>query len=198
MAAGIDPKVRPFHAATASFADGTDTPRHYLERCIAVIDSHEGTIGAFVATNLDGARAAADEATARWKAGNPLSPIDGMPIGVKDVMETRYASFTPGMSMEEAGTIIGRNDCTGGPVLDQDGELVGFLSERDCLRMAMESRYHNFHGGHVESFMRQKVYTVPSDMGLFDVVNHFIDQWFHAYPVVDNGQVVGVVTRKQY
>ena len=59
MASGIDPKLRPFHSATAAFADGSDTPRDYLERCIAAIDAHEGIIGAFVATNLDGARAAA-------------------------------------------------------------------------------------------------------------------------------------------
>jgi Asp-tRNA(Asn)/Glu-tRNA(Gln) amidotransferase A subunit family amidase len=35
-----------------------------------------------------GARAAADQSTERWRAGKPLSPIDGMPIGIKDIMET--------------------------------------------------------------------------------------------------------------
>ena len=122
MAAGIDPKVRPFHAATASFADGTDTPRDYLERCIAVIDAHEGTIGAFVATNLDGARAAADEATARWKAGNPLSPIDGMPIGVKDVMETADMVTEQGSPLFE-GWKMGR-DCAAVVALREAGAVV--------------------------------------------------------------------------
>src|SRR5262249_38476484 len=38
--------------------------------------------------NLAGARAAADQSTARWRTGQPRSPIDGMPIGIKDIIET--------------------------------------------------------------------------------------------------------------
>ena len=45
-------------------------------------------IGAFVNLNLAGARAAADRATARWRDGRPLSKIDGMPVGIKDIIET--------------------------------------------------------------------------------------------------------------
>jgi len=122
MAAGIDPKVCPFHTATASFADGSDTPRDYLERCIEVIDAHEGTIGAFVATNLDGARAAADEATARWKAGTPLSPIDGMPIGVKDIMETADMVTEQGSPLFE-GWRMGR-DCAAVAALREAGAVI--------------------------------------------------------------------------
>ena len=49
----------------------------------------EPQIGAFVhAQSRRGARAAADAATARWRAGKPLSPIDGMPVGIKDIIET--------------------------------------------------------------------------------------------------------------
>ncbi|NKB22510.1 MAG: amidase [Alphaproteobacteria bacterium] len=122
MAAGIDPKVRPFHSATAAFADGSDTPSAYLERCIEVIDAHDGTIGAFVATNFDGARAAADEATARWKSGNPLSPIDGMPIGVKDVMETADMVTEQGSPLF-LGWKMGR-DCAAVAALREAGAVV--------------------------------------------------------------------------
>ena len=38
--------------------------------------------------NKDGAIAAADASTARWRDGKPLSPIDGMPIAIKDIIET--------------------------------------------------------------------------------------------------------------
>ena len=87
-----------------------------------MIDAHEGTIGAFVATNLDGARAAADEATARWKAGNPLSPIDGMPIGVKDVMETADMVTEQGSPLFE-GWKMGR-DCAAVVALREAGAVV--------------------------------------------------------------------------
>ena len=82
------PEPRSYFAATASFATGEDSPREFLERCIAQIEADDGEVGAFVAVNADAARAAADEASARWKDGRPLSAIDGMPVGIKDIMET--------------------------------------------------------------------------------------------------------------
>jgi len=83
-----NPTRRPFIAATAEFAAGRDTPRDYLERCLAAIEALEPKIRAFVNLNPWGARAAADGASQRWKAGKPLSPIDGMPVGIKDIIET--------------------------------------------------------------------------------------------------------------
>ena len=80
--------TKPYLAATARFASGADTPRDFLERCLAELAALEPKIGAFVHLNLEGARVAADQSTARWRDGKPLSPIDGMPIGIKDIIET--------------------------------------------------------------------------------------------------------------
>ena len=82
-------KPLTFHDAVAAFREGSDTPRAYLERCLAVIEAREPVIKAFVARNDDAARAASDASTARYKAGRALSSIDGMPIGIKDLLETR-------------------------------------------------------------------------------------------------------------
>jgi Asp-tRNA(Asn)/Glu-tRNA(Gln) amidotransferase A subunit family amidase len=82
------PQAKPFLAAAAQFAHGHDTPRAYLERCLDALAVWEPRIGAFVHTNLDGARAAADASSKRWHDGKPLSAIDGMPIGIKDIIET--------------------------------------------------------------------------------------------------------------
>jgi Asp-tRNA(Asn)/Glu-tRNA(Gln) amidotransferase A subunit family amidase len=78
-----------WHDALPAFRDGADTPRAYLERCLETIAAREGVVQAWAALNEKGAREAADASTARWKAGRPLSPIDGMPIGIKDLLETR-------------------------------------------------------------------------------------------------------------
>jgi Asp-tRNA(Asn)/Glu-tRNA(Gln) amidotransferase A subunit family amidase len=80
--------MQPFLPATVDFTNGKDSPRAFLERCIADLDAWEPKIGAFVALNFAAARTAADRATERWRAGKPLSPIDGMPIGIKDIIET--------------------------------------------------------------------------------------------------------------
>ena len=82
------PVMRPYLAATAEFASGKLTPRQFLEDSLALLEQWEPRIGAFVCTNLPAARAAADRATERWRAGKPASPIDGMPVGIKDIIET--------------------------------------------------------------------------------------------------------------
>lgn len=90
--AAYDPADRSgltFHGAARAFADGKDTPRAYLERCLEQIAAVEPKVKALVSLNEEGARAAADASGDRWKAGRPLSPIDGMPIGIKDLLETR-------------------------------------------------------------------------------------------------------------
>ena len=82
------PQVKPYLAVTAQFAQGDDTPRDYLERCLDALAVWEPKIGAFVHTNLEGARAAADASSRRWRDNMPLSAIDGMPVGIKDIIET--------------------------------------------------------------------------------------------------------------
>jgi Asp-tRNA(Asn)/Glu-tRNA(Gln) amidotransferase A subunit family amidase len=84
----IQPRMQPFLPATADFASGKDSAREFLERCIADLEAWEPKIGAFVTLNLAAARNAADRSTERWRAGKPFSPIDGMPIGIKDIIET--------------------------------------------------------------------------------------------------------------
>src|SRR5262249_34149616 len=78
-----------FHDAVAGVRSGADTPRAYLERCLETIEKRDPVVKAFVALNPVGARAAADASTTRWKDRRPLSPIDGLPIGIKDLLETK-------------------------------------------------------------------------------------------------------------
>jgi Asp-tRNA(Asn)/Glu-tRNA(Gln) amidotransferase A subunit family amidase len=79
---------KPFLALTGRFADGSDSPRKLLERCLEEIARLEPRIGAFVHLKADAARVAADQSGARWRGGRPLSKIDGMPVGIKDIIET--------------------------------------------------------------------------------------------------------------
>jgi Asp-tRNA(Asn)/Glu-tRNA(Gln) amidotransferase A subunit family amidase len=83
------PALRPYTPATAGFANGDSSPREFLEQAIAALEAWEPKIGAFVALDLAAARVAADRSGARWRAGIQLSPIDGMPVGIKDIIETR-------------------------------------------------------------------------------------------------------------
>ena len=82
------PQPMPFFSAAANFAAGNDTPREFLERCLSHVEEFEPAVGAFVCHDIVAARAAADRSAARWRDGRSLSPIDGMPLGIKDIIET--------------------------------------------------------------------------------------------------------------
>jgi Asp-tRNA(Asn)/Glu-tRNA(Gln) amidotransferase A subunit family amidase len=82
------PQVIPFFSAAADFRLGKDSPRDFLERCLTRLEAFEPTVGAFVCHETAAARLAADRSAARWRDGRPLSPIDGMPLGIKDIIET--------------------------------------------------------------------------------------------------------------
>ena len=83
-----NPKLRSFHDAREKFLSGDDTPRDYLERCIAVIEKCNDDVKAWAFRNTDRAREMADASTKRYAEGKPLSLVDGMPIGIKDLIET--------------------------------------------------------------------------------------------------------------
>ena len=89
--ASYDPKTHSlitFHDRVAAFRDASDTPRAFLERCIEAIEAREDEIMAWARFDPEGARKAADDSTARYRAGAPLSPVDGLPVGIKDLIDT--------------------------------------------------------------------------------------------------------------
>ena len=95
----VDVKAPPYHPDTTrllafhrmrdNFIKGTDTPLDYLERCVKTIEELEPMVRAFVCTHLAHARETADRSSERYRQGKPLSIVDGMPVGIKDLFETQ-------------------------------------------------------------------------------------------------------------
>jgi Asp-tRNA(Asn)/Glu-tRNA(Gln) amidotransferase A subunit family amidase len=125
MAASYRPDTHSplkFHTHLAVFEAGSDTPRAFLERCLQTIAAKESVVQAWVALNESGARAQADASTERWRSRRTLSQIDGMPVGIKDLLETKdmptqlgCAAFTGNFpkrdnaavwALREAGAVI--------------------------------------------------------------------------------------------
>lgn len=88
--------MQPFQVSRAQFVEGSDTPHALLERCLARIDERNPVVQAFCALDVDGARRAAEESSRRYAAGTQLSPIDGMPVGIKDNIEAKGMPTTLG------------------------------------------------------------------------------------------------------
>jgi Asp-tRNA(Asn)/Glu-tRNA(Gln) amidotransferase A subunit family amidase len=116
--------MRPYLPHTAAFASGRDTPRDFLERCLADLETWEPKIGAFVSLSLGAARDAADLATKRWREGHQRSPIDGMPVGIKDIIETRDMPTEQGSPLF-AGYHTGRDAAAVAALREAGAVIVG-------------------------------------------------------------------------
>ena len=84
----LRPSLRSFVTLSRDFALGTQTPSSFLEQCLQNIEAYESRVKAFVVFDKHRARACASEASQRWAKGEQLSSIDGMPVGIKDIIET--------------------------------------------------------------------------------------------------------------
>lgn len=70
-------------ALAAGYREDAFTPDDVLLACLTEVDLRNTALNAIVHLDRDGAERAARESAARWRAGAPLSPIDGAPIVVK-------------------------------------------------------------------------------------------------------------------
>lgn len=75
-----------FAAARLNFERG-ESPRSFLETCLEAVEEREQVVRAFVSLDVQSARRAADAASQRWRANRQFSPLDGMPVGIKDCFD---------------------------------------------------------------------------------------------------------------
>jgi len=90
---------------------------------------------------------------------------------------------------------IVKHRISGAPVVDRDGKLVGMLSEKDCLKVAVVAGAEGVPAGVVEDFMSRDPATVDADDGLLDIASRFVDAPFKRFPVMENGKLVGQISR---
>lgn len=84
------------------------TVEEYLDRCQSRYEALDADIRAFASTDWNAARQRAIEADARYRAGRPLSPIDGVPLGLKDIIDTAGLPTQMQSPLYE-GHVAGRN-----------------------------------------------------------------------------------------
>ena len=117
---------------------------------------------------------------------------------IDHIMEKKFVWFEAGASIEKAIDKIVRANVTGAPVLDKDMKLVGYLSQKDCLKLATQLRYLNEMPRFVEDCMSRDLHSINGSTTIFHAIQAFIDKWFHSYPVVDDsGRVIGVLSRNK-
>jgi len=123
---------------------------------------------------------------------------ESIPFKVSDYMSKDLITFKPEQSVEEVIQTLIKNKISGGPVVNDKNELVGVISEGDCLKQISESRYYNMpmENHKVENRMIKNVETIDGNMNVFDAANKFLESRIRRFPIVENGKLVGQISQK--
>jgi CBS domain-containing protein len=117
-------------------------------------------------------------------------------IHVRDCMTRRVITLTPQTEILQALNMLIAKNIAGAPVVDESGTLVGMLTERDCMQVALNATYHSEYGGVVADFMATPAVSISPGESLVAVVKRFIETKYHRYPVVEDGRLVGLISRR--
>ena len=115
---------------------------------------------------------------------------------VKDYMTGKLVSFHTDTDVLDAIHELVSNGIAGAPVVDDQGDLVGILSELDCMKVALHAGYHGDWGGPVSEYMTPGGETVEADMNIIDLAQRFVESGFRRFPVVKDHRLIGQISRR--
>lgn len=117
-------------------------------------------------------------------------------LKVADYMLSRPVHFSSEMTLEAAVDLLTEAGQLGGPVLDANHVVIGYLSEQDCLARMLLTSYHDEGLAFVREVMRTEVLTVRADSSIIELAQQMLGAKPKIYPVVDdNGKLLGVISR---
>ncbi len=118
-------------------------------------------------------------------------------IKVSDFMTRNLITFRPDQSILEVMEMLVKKRISGGPVVNRKNELVGIISEGDCLKELSDARYHNHpvEDVKVEMHMIKNVDTIDGEMNVLDAANKFLESKHRRFPILENGKLVGQISQ---
>jgi len=114
---------------------------------------------------------------------------------VRDFMDQKVPTLEPTDDILDAISLLLKHRRTGAPVVDEEGKVVGIVTEKDCLRLVAKGSDLHLSPGPVSGFMTREVVTVPPDMDIYFAAGLFLSKSFRRLPVVEKGKLVGAITR---
>lgn len=116
-------------------------------------------------------------------------------ITVADYMTKRLVSLSKQTNVFDAIKKLLENKITCAPVIDEQGQLIGMFSEKDGMRVVLESVYDQGMFGKVEDFMSTDIISVDANSSIVNLAERFKDSVVRSYPVFDHGKLVGIISR---
>lgn len=114
---------------------------------------------------------------------------------VENHMEKRVYTVRADMDIIEVMEEFVSKKFTGAPVVDDRGNLLGMLSDTDCIAAVLKAGYDPQWRGVVSEFMTTDVETVDAQSSVTDVAERFLKRRFRRFPVVDDNRLVGQISR---
>lgn len=114
---------------------------------------------------------------------------------VRDFMATQLVLLRPEMEVLHAMRILLEGNYSGAPVVSAEGLLVGMLSQKDCLRAAVHASYYQEWGSPVSVHMSREIESLDADLELMAAAERFLGSAYRRFPVVENGNLVGQISR---
>lgn len=114
---------------------------------------------------------------------------------VRDYMDKVVPTLSPETDILEAVDFLLAKHVTGAPVLDGAGNVIGILTEKDCLRLLSTGMDSDKPRGTVRDYMTTEVVSVPSHMNVYFLAGMFLKANYRRLPVIDGGKLVGAITR---
>ena len=130
---------------------------------------------------------------------SPVQKDNSELILVSDYMTTKIISFKEEQSIEEVIEALIKNRISGGPVVNEKNELIGIISEGDCMKQISESRYYNMpidKKRTVGKAMVREVETIDGNMNIFDAANKFVESKLRRFPIIKDGKLIGQISQK--
>jgi len=121
------------------------------------------------------------------------------PVELSNYMVEHPVTVKPYMTIYEAAHLILTHKVSGVLVVDDNKNLLGMLSELDCLRAIMDDVYNGYELGatRVEDFMTTDVETNDPHDDITAVAASMLDHKHRRRPVVKDGRLLGQVTCRQ-
>lgn len=118
------------------------------------------------------------------------------PVLVKDHMSTNLIVFRPEDSIDHVLDMFTQRKISGAPVVNGDGQLVGIISEVDCLKEIIKGKYSNTpkFPGKVAEHMTEDVITLSPEMSIFDAAQKFLELKIRRFPVLKDGRLIGQIS----
>lgn len=118
------------------------------------------------------------------------------PSSVKDYMAKNLVTFSPETNVLSAIRTLLRHKISGAPVVDDNNQVIGMVSEKDCLQTFLGSSYYNEIGELVSEIMTSPVITVDANASIIEVAEKFLKNNFRRFPVLEQGELIGQISRR--